>query len=62
MPKRTNNALEVLHKRYIEGDSKRKPEILVERFRAGIVRLVLFFLRANAIAFRWIRKVRGDQL
>ncbi len=47
MKRRTKSALEILHKRYIEGDPERKVEIQQERVNAEIARLI-YDLRKNA--------------
>jgi transcriptional regulator with XRE-family HTH domain len=47
MKKRTNSAVEILHKRYIEGDPERKVEIQQERVSSEIARLI-YDLRKSA--------------
>lgn len=47
MKRRTKSALEILHKRYIEGDPERKVEIQQERVNSEIARLI-YDLRKNA--------------
>jgi len=47
MERKRKNALEILHKRYIEGDSERKVELQEERVNAEVARLI-YDLRKNA--------------